>query len=76
MKKVLIKRPAGESEEIEIEPGTTASDILEHCDLDGYRLRRPGSEDAEDYFSGQENVYTQVQEGDVLQATTKMPVGI
>lgn len=76
MKTILIKRPAGESEELEIEPGTTASDILEHLDLEDYRLRRPGSEDAEDYFSGEENVYTQVQDGDALKATTEMPVGV
>lgn len=76
MKKILIKRPAGESEEIEIEPGTTASDILQHLDLEGYRLRRPGSEDADDYFAGDENVYSEVQDGDALKATTEMPVGI
>lgn len=76
MKTVLIKRPAGESEEIEIEPGTTASDILQHLGLEDYRLRRPGSEDAEDFFAHDENVYTAVQDGDVLQCTNKMPVGI
>ena len=76
MKTILIKRPAGESEEIQIEPGTTAAEILEHLDLEDYRLRRPGSEDAEDYFSGNENVYSQVKDGDALKATTEMPVGI
>ncbi|MBS3788537.1 hypothetical protein KGY79_10135 [Candidatus Bipolaricaulota bacterium] len=76
MKKILIKRPAGESEELEIEPGTVASEILSHLNLQGYRLRRPGSDDAEDYFAGDENVYSQVEDGDALKATTEMPVGV
>lgn len=75
MKQILIKRPAGESEEIQVEPGTTASEILDHLGLQDYRLRRPGSDDAEDYFAGDENVYSQVEDGDALKATTEMPVG-
>ena len=75
MKTIVVKVPAGEKQELQIEPGTAAADILAHLGLEDYRLRRPGSEEPDDVFGPDENVYTEVQDGDVLQAVAKMPVG-
>lgn len=76
MKKISIQIPAsGQIHDLEIEPGTTCQDVIEALEgLEGYRIRRPGSDDPSDVFGQDENIYPEVEDGQKLLANPKAPV--
>jgi hypothetical protein len=74
--KSLAVKVAGTNQEpldISIQPGTTAGDILEQLNLQGYLLSKDAS--ADKFFGATENVYPQVGDGEKLFATAKTEVG-
>lgn len=76
MKTILVKVPgSGAKHEADIQAGTTAQEVLEFVELPDYNLRRPGSDDVNDVFGAEENVYDQVEDGEVLEAGSDSPVG-
>jgi hypothetical protein len=58
---------------VTIQPGTTAHDILSQLGLEGYLLSTKG---ATTYFGDDENLYPKVVDGDLLYATTEAEVGV
>lgn len=76
MKEIKVKAPgSGTQEVLSIKKGTTAEDVLNHVNMPDYNLRRPGSDDVNDFFDDEENVYEQVKNGQLLKAGTDSPVG-
>jgi len=74
MKRIAV-RIAGstrEPQDMTIQAGTTAADILRQLGLEGYLLSAKGSET---YFGDTEVVYPQLSDGDLLYATTPAEVG-
>jgi hypothetical protein len=69
---VRIAGSTREPQNLTIQPGTTASDIVRQLGLTGYLLCAKGSET---YFGDDENVYEQVSSGALLYATTPADVG-
>lgn len=60
-------------QDVTIEPGTTAHDVLNQLSLDGYLLSAKGSQT---YYGDDENLYPQVLDGDLLYATSSAEVGV
>jgi len=74
MKRVAV-RIAGSTrppQDITVQPGTTAADILRQLGLEGYLLSAKGSET---YYGDTEVVYPSLVDGDLLLATTPAEVG-
>ncbi|MFB6075744.1 MAG: hypothetical protein ABEK17_01230 [Candidatus Aenigmatarchaeota archaeon] len=75
-KHIAIKLPGIKGiQDIDIKPGTAAGDILAELNLEDYQLRRPGSDDPNDTFGLNENVFKQVEDGEKLEASTEAVVG-
>jgi len=73
MKKICVSVVgSGQLHEINIEPGTTAGDILRGLNIADYLLSRNPSAD---FFAHAESVYDKVSEGQKLFASTKATVG-
>jgi hypothetical protein len=73
MKKICVSVVgSGQLHEIDIEPGTTAGDILRGLNISDYLLSRNPSAD---FFANAESVYDKVAEGQKLFASTKATVG-
>jgi hypothetical protein len=75
MKTIAIK-VAGSAQEpidVEIQPGTTARDILHQLGLRGYLLSTGPTSDR--FFGEDENVYSGLTDGDKIFASTKAEVG-
>ena len=75
MKRIAV-RIAGSSREpqdITIQPGTTAHEILAQLGLDGYLL---SAKNSQTYFGDDEVVYPQVVDGDLMYATSNAVVGV
>lgn len=62
----------GEIRDIEIQPGTTAGDILDQLDLRDYLLNK-GPNDP--FFANADSVYDKVGDGEKIFASTKAEVG-
>ena len=60
-------------QDVTIEAGTTAHDVLHQLGLEGYLLSAKG---AQTYFGDDENLYPKVVDGDLLYATTAAEVGV
>lgn len=58
--------------EIEIQPGTSAGDVLRALNLTGYLLSKEGSAQA---FAEEEDIYSAINDGDKLRATPVAEVG-
>ncbi|MHB8860948.1 MAG: hypothetical protein ACYC6N_00990 [Pirellulaceae bacterium] len=58
--------------DVEIEPGTSAGDVMRALDLREYLLSREGSAQA---FAAEEPIYDQIQSGEKLRATPIAEVG-
>jgi hypothetical protein len=73
MKNVCIKVIGADREPIDraIQPGQTAAEILNDCNLRGYLLSLPNGTG---FFAPDENVYKAVDDGSVLLATTPAEV--
>jgi hypothetical protein len=74
MKRLAIKPAAADREpiDVEIEPGTTAGEILKQIGLAGYWLAFPNSPR---FFSNDEAVFPHVLDGDKLLASSPADVG-
>jgi hypothetical protein len=74
MKRLLIVvSGTGAQHDLEIQPGTTAADILTELGLHGYTLR---SEPNSDAFGSDENVFTSLKDGQKIFAVSRAEVGI
>jgi len=74
MKKLsVVIAGSGQIRDVEIQPGTTASDILQQLSLTGYLLSRGPNEP---FFAAAESVYDKVGDGEKIFASTKAEVGI
>lgn len=60
-------------QDVTIQPGTTAREVLNQLGLNGYLLSTKG---AQTYFGEDENLYPLVVDGDLLYATTAAEVGV
>jgi hypothetical protein len=70
MKNVCIKVLGADREPIDraIAPGTTATELLQDCGLRGYILSMPSGTG---FFGPGENVYSAIEEGECLLASSK-----
>jgi hypothetical protein len=60
-------------QDVTIQPGTTAHEVLSQLGLAGYLLSTKGSTT---YFGDDEVIYSKVVYGDLLYATTEAEVGV
>jgi hypothetical protein len=68
----IVPAGGGDVQEITIEPGVTAGDVLQQAGLEGFWLSKPNS----DHFLGEsEGVYDLVNDGEKLVASTPAVVG-
>jgi hypothetical protein len=74
MKKLsVVVAGTGQIRDVEIQPGTSAGDILHQLDLPDYLLSKgPG----EPFFAATESVYDKVKDGEKVFASTKAEVGV
>ena len=74
MKRVsVVIAGTGQIRDLEIEAGTTASDVLSQLGLQDYLLSR-GPNDP--FFASAESIYDKVNDGEKIFASTKAEVGI
>ena len=74
MKKLsVVVAGTGQIQDIEIQPGTTAGDILGQLGLADYLLSK-GPNDP--FFPAVESVYDKVRDGEKIFASTKAEVGV
>jgi len=69
---VVIAAGSGDHHDLAIEPGTTASDVLEQLGLNGFTLSK---DQGQHVFGANENIYTEVDDGEKLYAASKTDVG-
>jgi hypothetical protein len=74
MKKLsVVVAGSGQIRDVEIQPGTTAGDVLHQLNLPEYLLSKgPG----EPFFAAAESVYDKVKDGEKVFASTKAEVGV
>jgi hypothetical protein len=60
-------------QDVTIQPGTTAHEVLNQLGLEGYLLSAKGGTT---YYGDDENLYPQVLDGDLLYATSSAEVGM
>jgi hypothetical protein len=74
MKKLsVVVAGTGQIRDLEIQPGTTAGDILSQLSLQNYLLSRGPNEP---FLANAENVFDKVNDGEKLFASTKAEVGV
>ncbi len=74
MKKLsVVVAGTGQIRDVEIQPGTTAGDILHQLSLSDYLLSRGPNEP---FFAAAESVYDKVKDGEKIFASTKAEVGL
>ena len=64
---------SGQIRDIQIEPGTTAGDVLNQLNLRDYLLSK-GPNDP--FFANAETIYDKVKDGEKIFASTKADVGV
>jgi len=73
MKKLsVVVAGTGQIRDVEIQPGTTAGDILHQLTLPDYLLSKGPNEP---FFAAAESVYDKVKDGEKIFASTKAEVG-
>ena len=73
MKKLsVVVAGTGQIRDVEIQPGTTAGDILHQLALPDYLLSKGPNEP---FFAAAESVYDKVKDGEKIFASTKAEVG-
>ncbi|MBZ5606191.1 MAG: hypothetical protein LAO79_28195 [Acidobacteriia bacterium] len=73
MKKLsVVVAGSGQIRDVEIEPGTTAGDLLQQLNLSDYLLSRGPNEP---FFAASESAYDKVRDGEKIFASTKAEVG-
>jgi len=70
---VLTISGTGQIRDVEIQPGTTAGDILHQLTLPDYLLSKGPNEP---FFAAAESVYDKVKDGEKIFASTKAEVGV
>jgi hypothetical protein len=74
MKKLsVVVAGTGQIRDVEIQPGTTAGDILHQLNLPDYLLSKGPNEP---FFAAAESVYDKVKDGEKIFASTKAEVGV
>lgn len=74
MKKIaVVVAGSGQIRDAEIQPGTTAGDVLHQLNLKDYLLSK-GPNDP--FFAATESIYDKVNDGEKIFASTKAEVGI
>jgi hypothetical protein len=74
MKKLsVVVAGTGQIRDVEIQPGTTAGDILQQLTLPDYLLSKGPNEP---FFAAGESVYDKVRDGEKIFASTKAEVGV
>ncbi len=74
MKKLsVVVAGSGQIRDVELEPGTTAGDILQQLGLPDYLLSKGPNEP---FFASAESVYDKVKDGEKIFASTKAEVGV
>ena len=74
MKKLaVVVAGTGQIRDVEIEPGTTAGDVLHQLNLPDYLLSKGPNEP---FFAAAESVYDKVKDGEKIFASTKAEVGV
>ena len=68
----VVVAGTGQIRDVEVQPGTTAGDILRQLNLKDYLLSR-GPNDP--FFAAAESVYDKLNDGEKIFATTKAEVG-
>ena len=73
MKKLsVVVAGTGQIQDVEIQPGTTAGDVLHQLKLQDYLLSKAN----EPFFAMAESIYDKVNDGEKIFASTKAEVGI
>ena len=73
MKKLaVVIAGTGKIEDVEIQPGTTAGDVLHQLNLQDYLLSKGPNEP---FFAAAESLYHKVKDGEKIFASTKAEVG-
>src|ERR1700704_5832101 len=73
MKKLsVVVAGTGQIRDVEIQPGTTAGDVLHDLNLPDYLLSKGPNEP---FFAAAESVYDKVKDGEKVFASTKAEVG-
>lgn len=70
---VVVVAATGKAHDLDIQPGTTARDVLNNLELRNYVLSKDG---AQNTFAAGENIYAAVEDGAKVFATTLTDVGI
>jgi len=74
MKKLsVVIAGTGNINDVEIQPGTTAGDVLHQLNLQDYLLNKGPNEP---FFAAAESIYDKVKDGEKIWASTKADVGI
>jgi hypothetical protein len=74
MKKLsVVVAGTGQIRDVEIQPGTTAGDVLQQLTLPDYLLSRGPNEP---FFAAAESIYDKVKDGEKVFASTKAEVGV
>jgi len=74
MKKLsVVVAGTGQIQDVQIQPGTTAGDVLHQLSLNDYLLSK-GANDP--FFAAAESIYDKVNDGEKIFASTKAEVGI
>jgi hypothetical protein len=69
----VVVAGSGQIKDVNIQPGTTAGDVLHELNLPDYLLSKgPG----EPFFAAAESVYDKVKDGEKIFASTKAEVGV
>ena len=69
----VVVAGSGQIRDVQIQPGTTAGDILNQLTLTDYLLSKGPNEP---FFAATESVYDKVKDGEKIFASTKAEVGI
>ena len=69
----VVVAGTGQIRDVQIEPGTTAGDILGQLNLRDYLLSK-GPNDP--FFANAETIYDKVKDGEKIFASTKAEVGV
>ncbi len=63
----------GQIQDVNIQPGTTAGDVLHQLKLEDYMLSKGPNEP---FFAATETIYDKVKDGEKVFASTKAEVGL
>src|SRR5580700_3073742 len=69
----VVVAGTGDIKDLEIQPGTTAGDVLHQLNLQDYLLSKGPNEP---FFAAAESVYDKVKDGEKIFASTKAEVGL